>query len=97
MKFLDDFSKPILVLFLFFCVLGAAIIAKEKIHKDLLKLEGKDKWDTFVQEHNCKVVERNVPGSFFEPNLTAWLCDDGVKYYKPESYKKGFKNESEER
>ena len=45
-------------------------------------------WQSFAQSHNCKIVERNVPGGVFEPNMSAWLCDDGVKYYKPEGYEK---------
>lgn len=45
-------------------------------------------WQSFAQLHNCKVVERNVPGRVHEPDMSVWQCDDGVKYYKPEGYEK---------
>ena len=39
-------------------------------------------WKQFSSEHQCKIVERDINGGAFSSSQNAWLCDDGVKYYK---------------
>ena len=68
-------------------IVGGACIAVFNGAKVTINIS-KAEWQSFAHSHNCKVVERNVPGGIFEPNMSAWLCDDGVKYYKPEGYEK---------
>ena len=41
-------------------------------------------WPAFKVEHNCKIVSTTVP-SFLTPSKVAWLCDDGITYYQPNS------------
>ena len=44
-------------------------------------------WSEFAQKHNCKIIEQGIYRGMFTQRDNLWLCDDGVKYYKPESFK----------
>lgn len=68
-------------------ILTASVVSCSLLIRDIVQSKKLDKlnWKSFVQEHNCKVVERGVlTGGVFQSVQTGWLCDDGVKYYKPE-------------
>ena len=71
-----------------FCTVS--VISLCRLEREVIQAENKEKldWHSFVQAHNCKVVEPDVPAGTFAPAQTGWLCDDGVKYYKPKSYSK---------
>ncbi len=65
-------------------VIGALVAAES---------DEKHKWETFKQEHSCKIVakidgetnlivtSRDIGVTGSSPK-TGWLCNDGITYYK---------------
>lgn len=45
-----------------------------------------DKWREFSKAHKCQIIEQGIYRGMFAQRDNLWLCDDGVKYYKPESF-----------
>jgi hypothetical protein len=41
-------------------------------------------WDTFKASHHCRLVETSAAdaGTTHESHQSAYLCDDGVKYWR---------------
>lgn len=81
----------------FFIIMGLAMVALTVILVFALTMEAKE-WEAFRAKHECRAVEktrgRNGIGTgigpngqvmmitTFEPGKTAWLCNDGVTYWR---------------
>ena len=75
-------KMPLILLFNFLGLL-LALFGTVKRDAKMAEIDAV-KWKVFAQEHNCKKIYSKVNKGGFTYSRTAWQCDDGVEYERPE-------------